>query len=132
MDRSRNIRDMLRPNRYVRRSRLPDVPVAVEESEEDYDSPIIIPQSVPTPPPIPDAWGSGERMVLTTEQQRHKRQIEKLRTMLGAYQKAVNQIDDRFEYRLGSTAERQFLNGVLEKLTADLKDAVDTYKDVVI
>jgi len=113
---------MVNVKKYLRTRGKLLPPLLVREEDEEPDTSVEAETTKET-------W--GERSIRTPEQQRCQRQVEKLRRMLGAYQVAINAIDDRFEYRLGSTVERQFLNGVFEKLTHELKASMETYKDIV-
>ena len=44
-------------------------------------------------------------------------------TQIEAYQKAINEIDDYFEYRFESKKDKAFVLGALDRLCDDLLDA---------
>jgi len=52
--------------------------------------------------------------------------IEKQKLILDAYIKAINEIDDWFEYANESKKDREMIHGVLEKLTYRL---VEIHRD---
>lgn len=51
---------------------------------------------------------------------------EKDKAVLEAYKKAVNRIDDFFEYANESVSDRKYVHEVLDKLT---KELVEIYKE---
>lgn len=59
------------------------------------------------------------------EDDRSKKDAERLQTRLSHYQRAINEIDDYFEYRMESKLDQKYVHYVLANLTSNLSEQIE-------
>ena len=88
---------------------------------ERYDPEIDPYSSAVNPCPIMEKCSHGDYVTYADYQSK----LEAKTSMLKAYQRAVNLIDDYFEYGMESETDQKFVHDVLKELTATLLGIIE-------